>query len=515
VKKVLSKKKQVLVSAIIGIAFIIFFTTVVTELQSSNKKPAYNAIEENGSSSNKLRNIAITQFTTPYIKEYSLAENTWPNAILADKNGTVWTIGSRSHTLIKLDPRQGITSSYLITGDSTEDELSKSSLMAWTMIQDNGSKIWFSRLGENKMWSFNPSTTKFTSLQSNSSAFQMKIGQESANIWFVTLTGDVLGVIQKIGTDIDSHYVIMEFSVGNGTTPTGLFVKKDHVWVTQLSSGKLLQFVVARNEKGLVSDVSKVSEVHNLFEPTDVLVSGNDTIWITEHGTSTITRYLPDSEPIRFVTSSNEYQTTTLPLWLRESPDGKGIWFNEHGGNRVSFFDTAHMKLTEYEIPTRPTDGYVVYPLNISVDPTDGNKLWFSEWNTDKVGVLDRSVPDPFDISSDSKVTVTESSFNSQYKINIQISKTGNPNLSFYDNSTIYLKKSGPVDVGGRLANMTLELVQNEINLSAIKDNKIVSLLVGNYSHMLPGNYYLTISAGNGIITKSIFIDLNIRNTGK
>ncbi|TSA18969.1 MAG: hypothetical protein D4R72_00815 [Nitrosopumilales archaeon] len=124
-------------------------------------------------------------------------------------------------------------------------------------------------------------------------------------------------------------------------------------------------------------------------------------------------------------------------------------------------------------------------------------------------------MPDPFDISSDSKVTVTESSFNSQYKINIQISKIGNPDLSFYDNSTIYLKESGPVDVGGRPVNMTLELVPNEINLSAIKDNKTVSLLVGNYSHILPGNYYLTISAGNGIITKSIFIDLNIRNTRK
>src|SRR5712692_3704634 len=154
----LSKKKQVLISAIIGIAFIVFFI-ITTESQSSNKKPAYNAIEDNGSSSNKSRNVAITQFTSPYIKEYSLAEKTWPNAILADKSGTIWTIGSKSHTLIKLDPKNGTISSYLITEDKNEP--SKGSLMAWTMMQDNDGVIWFSRLGENKIWNFNPDTSKF------------------------------------------------------------------------------------------------------------------------------------------------------------------------------------------------------------------------------------------------------------------------------------------------------------------------------------------------------------------
>lgn len=500
-------KKLIAVTAI-ALVFVILITLFVVSNSRAQVLPETNITTNDNS---------VTVLDTPYIKEYPLAYNTWPNAILTDGKGIVWTVGSKSDILIKFDPRQEIISSYVITKNSVEDELSKNSLMAWTMVQDNDDKIWLSRLGENKIWSFNPSTTKFTSLQSNSSAFQMKINQESGDIWFVTLTGDTLGVIQKIGTNIDSHYVIKEFSMGNGTTPTGLFVKKDQVWVTQLSSGKLLQFVVARNAKGLVTNVSKVSEVHNLFEPTDVLISGNDKIWITEHGTSTITRYLPDSKLTRFVTSSNEYKAETLPLWLRDSLDGKGMWFNEHGGNRVGFFDTSRMKLIEYEVPTRPADGYVVYPLNISVDPTDSNKLWFSEWNTDKVGVLDRGTSTPFDIRSDTdKVIITKDNSHLQYRLDIQISRIDDTNLPLYSgNNTVYLREAGPVDPEGKLANMTLKLIPDKVNLSTIKENKTVSLLIGNYSQTQPGDYLLTISASNGIITKSIFVELDIPHIEK
>ena len=57
------------------------------------------------------------------------------------------------------------------------------------------------------------------------------------------------------------------------------------------------------------------------------------------------------------------------------------------------------MTLLEYEVPTRdPFNGYIANALTLSADPNDNNKVWFTEFNHDKIGVLDRSLPIPFDI---------------------------------------------------------------------------------------------------------------------
>jgi streptogramin lyase len=56
-----------------------------------------------------------TRINTPYIREYSMPNGTWPNSMLVARNGLVWTVGTKSHTLISFDPKQGkIISAYPI-----------------------------------------------------------------------------------------------------------------------------------------------------------------------------------------------------------------------------------------------------------------------------------------------------------------------------------------------------------------------------------------------------------------
>jgi len=50
---------------------------------------------------------SIQVLHTPYVKEYSIPNGTWPNGLLVDSNGTVWTVGTRSQNLLKVDPRNG------------------------------------------------------------------------------------------------------------------------------------------------------------------------------------------------------------------------------------------------------------------------------------------------------------------------------------------------------------------------------------------------------------------------
>ena len=440
----------------------------------------------------------------PYVKEYSLPAGSWPNGILVDKNGDIWVAGSKINSLFRLDPKNGNISSYPIEDGSLLNNATGRSLMVWTMLQDNDGLIWFSQLGTNSIWRYDPSNNKFDSDHSVSAApFQMKI-DKSGNIWFTTLSGNTVGVIQKIQNK-NEQYKITEFNTGNDTQPAGLFLTNNDLWVTEISNQKIIKYSVMY-DNGIVNNIKKILEIPtsdkiSLGSPTDLFVQ-NDTVWLTEHGTSFITRYQTGSENLtRFPTSQNAYQVTTLPFWMRDVNNGKGIWFNEHEGNKIALFNTVNRTLTEYEIPSHPADSYLVYPLNIAVDPLDGSKLWFSEWNTDKVGVVNGETPIPFEIRSDiNKIILSNGS---KQSVNIEISKNS---IASYDNDIVFLNASSSMQSNAGFENVDVKFSANPIDLSKTHQ---VHLLLQNDSAPL-GNYTLGISATDGKVTKTIFLDLEI-----
>lgn len=461
-------------------------------------------------------NATITRINTLYVKEYSLPAGTWPNAILVDRNGMVWTAGSRSHTLISFDPKQGqIKSSYPITEDKTlnNDARKGVSFMTWTMVEDNDGFIWFSQFGPDPLWRFDPRTEKFEPFRSvDNPPYQMKLDKDTGDIWYTTLARNTIGAIQKIENKSDSSYKIIEFDVGADSYPAGLFVEKDQVWISQIQNHKLIKFNVIRDSKGIVTDVVNTLEIPSnnedrIYSPTDIFVSEDNLVWFTEHGTSTITKYqIEPTSFTRFPTSANQYNTTTLPFWIKEA-DGQGFWFNEHTGNRVGFFDTTKMVLTEYEIPSRPSDGYIVYPLGVAVDPDNSKKIWFSEWNTDKIAVVDRSIPIPFNIHS-GVTKVVLSNHNDTAKIPIKVTKNDNIVIPS-SNKMVSLKVSSSMESAAGLVNMTGIFSNNTIDLTEIKKDTTLQLTLQN--HYAPsGNYILAVSATDGSVTKSIFLNLVI-----
>lgn len=503
-----SIKWIVVISAVLIVMLIAFVNYIGIET-SNNKKDGDKNLDY------KLAQKGSTTYIdTPYVREYSLPHGTWPNAILVGRNGMVWTAGSISHTLISFDPKQEqIKSSYQIKdANAIENDVSKQvSLMSWTMVEDNDGMIWFSQFGPEPLWRFDPNTAKFNVFHSISKApFQMKVDQETGDIWFTTLLGNTLGVIEKIEdkSGTGPEYKITEFSTGNDTYPSGLFLEKDGVWITEISKNKLEKFTISYNG-GLVTNAVKMLEVPSgdkilLSSPTDILDSGNSTIWLTEHGGSFITKYLVDSQNMkRFPTSQIQYHATTLPFWIKGKKDYGGFWLNEHTGNRIAFFNTTENSLTEYEIPTRPSDGYVVYPLNIAIDPNDSNKIWFSEWNVDKIGMIDRSIPIPFNIHTPvDKVVLSKGQ---QATIDVEIAK--NLNQPKKSHNVIFLNASSSMEAAAGFVNMTADFSANVVDLTKINETEQIHFVLRNYSAQ-PANYTLNISATDGTVTRSIFLDL-------
>jgi sugar lactone lactonase YvrE len=488
----LSSIKWLILVGVVALAVILAFAVENisrTSEKNSNSLPLNN--DENKNS-------------TPYLKEYFLPTGTWPNGILVDKNGIIWIAGSKIDSLFRFDPKQEKIEPYVITEDATQSNMTEGSLMVWTMAQDDNGFIWFSQLGTKSIWKFDPNTDDFTAFHSISAApFQMKV-DKNGNIWFTTLTSNTVGVIQKIQNETES-YKIAEFNIGNDTQPAGLFLENNDLWITEIATQKIAKYRVIY-DNSTVTNIEKILEIPtdekiSLGSPTDLFVQ-NDTIWLTEHGTSFLTEYSLDSKNLtRFPTSQNMYHVTTLPFWIREVSGGKGIWFNEHEGNKIAFFDTVNKTLTEYEIPSRPTDGYLVYPLNIAADPYDGNKLWFSEWNTDKFGMVDNTISLPFDIHSEVNKIVLSNDSSKQQTLNIEISKNG-----LVKNNLVFLNASSSILSNAGLGNLNVKFSDNSIDITKIHT---VQLLLQNNS-VPSGNYTLGISASDEMVTKTIFLDLEI-----
>src|SRR2546427_10758998 len=115
----------------------------------------------------------------------------------------------------------------------------------------------------------------------------MKLDDMPDNIWFATLTGNTIGLVQKVENQTGPSYNITEFPLGNDTDPSGLFLKYGSVWVAELSKGKIVKFEAVRNYNGLVVNIKKTlkmptSNQPQFYSPTDVLVSDNRTVWTTE-----------------------------------------------------------------------------------------------------------------------------------------------------------------------------------------------------------------------------------------
>ncbi|HZS74114.1 MAG TPA: hypothetical protein VFA69_06380 [Candidatus Nitrosotalea sp.] len=449
----------------------------------------------------KIRNNSKTIIKSGYVKEYSLEKDTWPNGILVDSEGQVWVAGSKTYSLYKFDPFTDQTNTFKIKEPDgvTQDR----PLMVWAMLEDSNSTIWLSQFGTRSILLFDKNTKKFDEINGLSHApFQMK-HDINENVWFTTTS--TVGVVQKT-PNFNTPYKISEFQIGNNTHPTGLYLNGDAVWITDAVSQKIVQYKMVR-EDDHITNIVKILELplqnNTAFSyPTDIFVSGNN-IWFTEHETNFITKYDVKTRTItRFPTSQSEYGVSTLPFWMRAVDNGSKIWFNEHEGNKIGLLDTSAKTLTEYEIPSRPSDGYVVYPLNIAIDPHNSNHLWFTELNTDKFGVIDANIPIPFSIQANTSKIMLKNSSTS----NIDITLSKHKSL---DTVRLFLNASSSLDQAGGLFKIDSRFSKEYVDLN--NDDEHVQLHLRSLDTP-SGNFTLGISASDGIVTKTIFVDLTIPN---
>lgn len=435
--------------------------------------------------------------SNPYIQEYSLPNGSGPNALLVDTTGKVWVSTSKPDLLLSLDPQSRKIDMHEMY-DPSQQKIPINNTMVWTMVQDQDGIIWLSQFGANSIWSFIPENNTFHWFSSNDSPFQMKTGKQG-EIWFSIINENTLGVIKK-----ENGYTFSSFSIGNKTGPAGIFPSGDSLWVAEVLAQKIAKYDIKRDRQGI--EAVSLSELYpkdngTLFlSPTDVFVR-DDVLWLTEHETSFLTSYDITSNKItQYPTSQNPYHAVTLPFWLRSSNHGNSLWFNEHQGSKIGYFDLDKKILTEYSVLSLPRNGYVTYLLNLETNPNDDGIIWFSEWNADKIGMINSHTKIPFDISvTNNKVILGPNETKS-----LSLFINGSNPLT---NNMLILNASSSIVPDASLGNLTVKYSTEKIDVT--RTNTVQLYLHNN--GVIPGNYTLGLSASDGFVTKIVYVEIIIK----
>ncbi len=441
-------------------------------------------------------NVKLRIDSNPYIQEYSLPDGSGPNALLVDKNGTIWISSSKSNLFFSFDPVSDKVNTYEISDHSQQKTPGNNSTMVWAMVQDRDGKIWMSQMGTNSVWTFTPKNNKFHWISMpEGSPFQMKVGNKG-EVWFSSINENMVGVVQ--------NGQILSFSTGSKTNPAGIFLDDSSLWVSEILSQKIAKYEIKKDGQGIktVSLLGLYPKENDTWflSPTDVFVKDN-VLWLTEHETSFLTRYdIATNEITRYPTSQNLYHTVTLPFWLRPSNDENNIWFNEHQGSKIGNFDLQKKTLTEYSIMSIPKDGYVTYPLNLATAPNNDKTLWFSEWNTDKIGLIDTNKKIPFDIEVENNTLTLGPNKTESLLLHLNGTNPTSGNI-------LNLNATSSIEPDSGLGNLTVKYSTDKADLT--KTNSIQVKLTNN--GVSPGRYTLGLSASDGYITKTVFVKLEIK----
>jgi sulfite reductase beta subunit-like hemoprotein len=172
----------------------------------------------------------------------------------------------------------------------------------------------------------------------------------------------------------------------------------------------------------------------------------------------------------------------SMPNGLLIDKQGR-VWFSEHGGNSIGFYDPDRRIMVEYRIPTGP----VSTALWVALAPN--GDIWFTEWMMNQIGVVHANMPIPLSLD------VSE----------INLALQGNEESAL----TMTLSPSQGISGNGTVGHALSAYNQQDISLQAFPqypqlDREVqIQIQLAPSNRLAPGNYTLglEVDLGNTIIS--------------
>jgi len=370
--------------------------------------------------------------STTYVTEYTIPTAcTNPLAIVTDNEGNVWFAQTNTGNLAKFDPDTESFTEY----DNPRWPPNGRSMM-WGIDYSPDGSIWYTDETFDSIWRFSiqdESYLRFVySVEGDS--LPQKLRVVGSQIIVNDFTGNKITFFDPTQFAEDLDFIIVPSPFDGAVTGDFAVDEDGNIlytnWVFQ-QSGVLVKF----DQEGYRSSAASYGERFlplddfidvlplptNLLTPNGVSLTSDGKIWFVDTSSSNFfsfdpeneifTQYMTSDPPLLTYGNSSGIIKTPIsrPYWIETNYLGQLV-FNEQTANRLAVMDPKSESLVEYFVPSmNPNWGDCGELDNCGLAQifdftVDGDKIWFTEWVENNIGVVDTSIELPLDIELESNI---------------------------------------------------------------------------------------------------------------
>ena len=474
-----------------------------------------------------------------YVKEYKIPTAcTQPLAITVDPYGMVWFAQTSTGKVAKFDPLtetfteydnsvwENVEKAFVLSAIENNMEPTKLRSMMWGIDYFPDGSIWFTDERTDAIWKFSIDTESYDRISysqtdENKSSLPQKLVIEGSKIIVNDFTGGRLSFLDyaqdKQGL---RHYAIP--SVMDGAVTSDFAIDSDkNVWYTNWvpsGAGILVKFDYPGYEfastQGEVTQgllLQDFVEWYNfpagLTTPNGVAVGPDQKIWLADTSSNYFFSFDPKTEEFtKYVTSIPTIDSygnasdfiknpVSRPYWIERSDDN--LIMNEHNANRIGVFNPFSETLVEYTVPSRnpnwaDCEGIDYCGVAQVFDfAAYGEKIWFTEWVENNIGVVDTSIPLPFSIDIDKKQITLEKGQTTQ--LTLEVAKT-------------LFSDAFDVNVNSSSTSTFSDIIITHENSFSLSDKTTISVEIMASEHALSGTHKVLLGAYTNDIAVSQFV---------
>lgn len=456
-------------------------------------------------------NLYVTEFKIPTIC-------TQPLAITTDPQGNVWFVQTNTGNLAMFDPKIDQFTEY---ENPTWPE--KGHSMMWGITYYFDGTLWYTDDSFDSIWKFSTTDKTYQKIdypargESLPQQIKIKGGQMILNDFY----GGKISLLDIRQSEQMSYINIPtpipgSFVAGFDVDSTG------NIWYTNWilrEGGALVKFDYERFSEFAAAgpiDNSTTQMFSNTYElppslgtPIGLSVDQNGDIWIADASSNSFFKFSPSDEKFtKYVTSyprESAYGNATGviktpvtgPYWTQI--DGGRLIFNEQIGNAIAIFDIENEWLIEYDIPSRnpnwadcgmQTDCGTSQPFGFRAA---GDKIWFTEWAENNIGVVDLAKEVPLNLSvSEKQVTLSRGQ---GAALEMELIPASNQSVRFLASSTAEFD-----DIAVHFENTD----------PYVDGPQTRPVLITASESALPGTYKVLLSVRMDDVTLSHFVTVNV-----
>ena len=291
-----------------------------------------------------------------------------------------------------------------------------------------------------------------------------------------------------------------------------------------MSSGVLLKFNIEKYKQdsylaGTGMDIS----LENYFEVFDfpqdlntangLSVDENDNVWIVDTSSSFFFKFDPiTNEFTKFVTSTPQksvYGNATgiikspisRPYWTQTDMNGN-LFFNEQTSNQLAIFDIDSNRLVEYMVPSKnpnwadcedKSDSNCGVAQIFGFDVAD-DKIWFTEWAENKIGVVDTKKQLPFSVTTNTDSIILKKGETETVTLGID-----------------YLSNIAEINFNSAHTASTATASSDILISHTMNKSNEITVYVTASEFALSGDYKLLLGISNSDVNVSKYIDVTIK----